>query len=66
MDEMQEVLPKKGLVHYEDYEKFILCKPKILPLKPVTLEKLEQMQREAHQVARDRISTAQPGHSQRN
>lgn len=31
----------------EDVPTMILCKPKLLPLKSVTLEKLEKMQMEA-------------------
>ena len=30
----------------------VLCKPKILPLKSVTLEKLEQMQKDAQEVVK--------------
>jgi BBSome-interacting protein 1 len=30
----------------------VLCKPKILPLKSVTLEKLEKMQKEAQDTVR--------------
>lgn len=33
----------------EDLPSSVLCKPKILPLKSVTLEKLERMQREAQE-----------------
>lgn len=31
----------------EDVPTMVLCKPKLLPLKSVTLEKLEKMQQEA-------------------
>ncbi|KAJ8026365.1 BBSome-interacting protein 1 [Holothuria leucospilota] len=43
----KEVLPKEGLLYEEDQLSVILCKPKILPLKSVTLEKLEKMQKDA-------------------
>ncbi len=45
---IQEVLPKAGLVYSEKGNlSEVLCKPKIMPLKSVTLEKLEAMEREA-------------------
>ena len=38
-------MPKAGLVYSEKAAlSEILCKPKILPLKSVTLQKLEQME----------------------
>lgn len=33
----------------EDVPTMVLCKPKLLPLKSVTLEKLEKMQLEAQE-----------------
>lgn len=44
---LREVLPKQGQLSMEDIPTMVLCKPKLLPLKSVTLEKLEKMQREA-------------------
>uniref|UniRef100_A0A8C8RVN2 BBSome interacting protein 1 n=1 Tax=Pelusios castaneus TaxID=367368 RepID=A0A8C8RVN2_9SAUR len=41
----REVLPKQGQLSVEDVATMVLCKPKLLPLKSVTLEKLEKMQR---------------------
>lgn len=43
----KEVLPKTGQLYQEDIPNLVLCKPKLLPLKSVTLEKLEQMQKDA-------------------
>lgn len=44
---LQEVLPKAGLVVSEKGNLAeALCKPKLLPLKSITLEKLEQMEKE--------------------
>jgi BBSome-interacting protein 1 len=41
----QEVLPKTGLVVSEKGPlSEILCKPKIMPLKSITLQKLEEME----------------------
>lgn len=42
---VQEVLPKAGLVVSEKGNlSEILCKPKIMPLKSITLQKLEEME----------------------
>ncbi|KAM9380158.1 BBSome-interacting protein 1 [Phaethornis superciliosus] len=48
----REVLPKQGQLSVEDAAAMVLCKPKVLPLKSVTLEKLEQLQRAALEAAR--------------
>ncbi|KAI4893632.1 hypothetical protein NFI96_023766 [Prochilodus magdalenae] len=46
----REVLPKQGQLSMEDVPTMVRCKPKLLPLKSVTLEKLEKMQQEAQEV----------------
>ncbi|KAL7292421.1 hypothetical protein TKK_0014009 [Trichogramma kaykai] len=43
------VLPQQGLLYSEHTFDYILCKPKLMPLKSVTLEKLEKMQKEAYE-----------------
>ncbi|XP_053085488.1 BBSome-interacting protein 1 [Pangasianodon hypophthalmus] len=48
----REVLPKQGQLSVEDVPTLVLCKPKLLPLKSVTLEKLEKMQQEAQELIR--------------
>ncbi|XP_067909110.1 BBSome-interacting protein 1 [Heterodontus francisci] len=48
----REVLPKQGQLSFEDVPTMVLCKPKLLPLKSVTLEKMEKMQREAQESIR--------------
>ncbi|CAL8333731.1 unnamed protein product [Lota lota] len=45
----REVLPKQGQLSMEDVPTLVLCKPKLLPLKSVTLEKLEKMQLDAQE-----------------
>lgn len=47
---LREVLPKQGQLSMEDVPTMVLCKPKLLPLKSVTLEKLEKMQKEAQEI----------------
>lgn len=45
---MREILPKAGLVYSEKGNLGeVLCKPKIMPIKSVTLEKLEEMEKQA-------------------
>ncbi|RXM29347.1 BBSome-interacting protein 1 [Acipenser ruthenus] len=41
-----------GQLSMEDVPTMVLCKPKLLPLKSVTLEKLEKMQRDAQETIR--------------
>ncbi|CAH3127438.1 unnamed protein product [Porites lobata] len=48
----KEVLPKKGLLFTEQTPMPVLCKPKIMPMKSVTLEKLETMQKEAQEAVK--------------
>ncbi|CAI5775049.1 BBSome-interacting protein 1 [Podarcis lilfordi] len=55
----REVLPKQGMLAVEDVTTMVLCKPKLLPLKSVTLEKLEKMQREAQETIRQQELLAQ-------
>lgn len=45
---VREILPKAGLVYSEKGNLGeVLCKPKIMPIKSVTLEKLEEMEKQA-------------------
>lgn len=49
---IQEVLPKAGLVYSEKGNlSEVLCKPKIMPIKSLTLEKLEELEKAAATVA---------------
>ncbi|KAM5243209.1 BBSome-interacting protein 1 isoform 1-T1 [Hipposideros larvatus] len=48
----REVLPKQGQLSVEDITTMVLCKPKLLPLKSLTLEKLEKMQQAANDTIR--------------
>lgn len=61
---LQEVLPKAGLVVSEKGNLTeILCKPKIMPLKSITLQKLEEMEAKVTEAARSQTKpgTARPG-----
>uniref|UniRef100_A0A8C4ULX6 BBIP1 protein n=2 Tax=Falco TaxID=8952 RepID=A0A8C4ULX6_FALTI len=56
----REVLPKQGQLSVEDTAGMVLCKPKVLPLKSVSLEKLEKLQRAALEAARPEGAAPQP------
>ncbi len=54
---LQEVLPKAGLVVSEKGQLTeVLCKPKILPLKSVTLERIENMEVHLRSISKTRLS----------
>ena len=57
--QVPEVLPKQGLFHQENIPTMVLCKPKLVPLKSVTLEKMETMQREAQEIVKAQEKEAQ-------
>ena len=42
-DELKEVLPKSGKLSVKEVEGMVLCKPKMLAIKSLTLERLEQV-----------------------
>lgn len=44
---LKDFIPNSGILYHEGVSQYILCKPKLMPLKSVTLEKLETMQKEA-------------------
>lgn len=47
IETVNEIIPKNGIVYHERVEfAEIMCKPKILPLKSVTLRKLEKLEKE--------------------
>lgn len=52
----REVLPKQGQLSVEDVTTMVLCKPKLLPLKSLTLEKLEKMQQAAQDTIHQEMS----------
>lgn len=52
----KEILPTTGLLYQEEFQSFVLSKPKLIPLKSVTLQKLENMQQEAEQKAKEQMS----------
>ena len=51
---LQEVLPKAGLVYSEKGTlSEVLCKPKILPIKSVSLQKIEEMGKKAKELGQE-------------
>ena len=58
---LQEVLPKAGLVYSEKGNlSEVLCKPKILPIKSVSLQKLEEMEKKAKELGQEGYDSEQP------
>ena len=51
-NQFNEILPKYGQLHIESIPTMVLCKPKMMPLKSVTLERLEKMQRDIQEEIR--------------
>lgn len=56
--EMVPIVPTEGVVIHEETCSFVLCKPKLLPMKSVTIEKLEKMQQEAYEKATRMTATS--------
>lgn len=53
------ILPDTGKLFYERKHDFVFCQPHLMPLKSVTLEKLEKMQKQAQeQLKETRAKTA--------
>ncbi|XP_055522559.1 BBSome-interacting protein 1 [Wyeomyia smithii] len=53
------ILPTSGKLFYDKKQDLQFCKPQLLPLKSISLEKLEKMQQEAHrQLQENRVDTA--------
>lgn len=44
---VKPVLTKNIHLMFEDVQELVMCKPRIIPLRSFTLEKLENMQKEA-------------------
>lgn len=47
--DLKPILPKNGQIISEDNPTLQLCKPRLIPLKSFTLQKLEKIQQEAFQ-----------------
>lgn len=56
--------PPTGQLSMEDVPVMVLCKPKLLPLKSVTLVKLEKMQLDAQEAVRQQEAAARRGQQQ--
>lgn len=51
-DAFKDYVPKVGLIYHKESTQLIFCKPKLMPLKSVTLEKLEKLQHDSDAVLR--------------
>lgn len=54
-DSIKPIVPSQGIVIYEEKSFFILCKPKLLSLKSLTLEKLEKIEKENQDKAKQQL-----------
>lgn len=52
------VFPKSGNLFYEKKQEYKFCQPHLLPIKSITLEKLEKMQIEAQKQMRGKTATS--------
>ena len=51
--QIKPILPRAGLVYSEKSNLTeVMCKPKILPLKSTTLQKMEKLEAEAEQIVK--------------
>lgn len=51
-----EIMPKAGLVYSEKGNLTeVLCKPKIMPIKSMTLERIEQLERQAAEMGNEEV-----------
>jgi BBSome-interacting protein of 10 kDa len=55
-DILKSIIPKSGIVIQEENPYYILCKPKLLPIKSVTFQKLEQINEELKEKAKKQIN----------
>ncbi|CAF0970027.1 unnamed protein product [Rotaria sp. Silwood1] len=46
---IEAYLPVQGLLYFDEQLKYVISKPKIMPLKSLTLEKLETLQNDAQE-----------------
>lgn len=56
-DQLKPVINKSGQILTENVQELVLCKPRLIPLKSFTLEKLERMQQEAER-AKDQLQNS--------
>ena len=56
---LPEVLPKKGVLYFEETNQMVLCKPRIMPLKSVTLEQMERIQKEAQELVKQQMKASE-------
>lgn len=56
--ELKLILPKNGQLIIEDSQELLMCKPRLIPLKSYTLEKLEKMQQEVQKLQKEQSNSA--------
>lgn len=54
---LKYTLPTTGYIFEEDVSRYVLCKPKLMPMKSITLVKLEKMQKEAEEKLKSHMNS---------
>lgn len=62
-NEINPIPPKSGQLLIEDTKELLLCKPRLIPLKSYTLEKLEQMQQNAQKLLNEQMNSKESENS---
>lgn len=55
---IDSIIPESGKLFFEQNPEYLYCKPELLPLKSMTLEKLERMQKQAREQLRLKTAAA--------
>ena len=56
LKKLREIMPNNGIVYNEKHEfSEILCKPKLLPLKSMTIRKLEDLEKNFEKVNQEML-----------
>lgn len=55
--ELKPLFPKIGQLIIEDSQELLMCKPRLIPLKSYTLEKLEKMQQEIQRLQKEQSNS---------
>ncbi|XP_076266167.1 BBSome interacting protein 1 [Rhynchophorus ferrugineus] len=60
LDQLKPVINNTGQVMVQDVPDLVLCKPRLIPLKSFTLERLEKMQKEAQDLKKQTFQENKP------
>jgi BBSome-interacting protein 1 len=56
LKKLREIIPNSGIVYNEKHEfPEVLCKPKLLPLKSMTIKKLEELEKNFEKINQEML-----------